>query len=1491
MCEYGLMVGKSGMLNQKPTLWITNSWWIAVELQRRCQGGHQHEPLMGGKATLAAQYPPALCKAVVRGLKKHMRMEGLQGYEEIPEEFTFVEDGAEVNDDEEEDEEHDPDHGVDEEEDEKKVEEAAPTAVTAEDRVKIRRMHVNLGHPNMESFLRFLRAGRVRREVLQWVQREFRCATCQSQALPKAPRPAVVPKCYEPGVALGIDVFFIPDVLNQRSVPVLNVVDLGTNYQMVEVLDNKDPLHIWRTFWRTWARTFGLPLYVAVDEGREFRGGFGKLCASAGVVMFRAAARSPWQQGKVERHGGLLKEMLEKGRSQMPPATMDELKHMLYACECAKNRYSNRSGYSPTQRQIGQWPRMPSSLMSDEEVDPALQSQNSTSEFEKLMEMRRVAQEAFMKVACQEAAARALKARTRLQRSFKAGDLVYVFRVLRQRKIVRGHEGPKERGPGLGRKATWVGPGYVLATEGSVVWVNMMGELWRAAVEQVREATSEEKMGVEIISEDFNEMQERLKRNSHRAGYRDITAQEWPQIDDEEDEVGAEGDARGRPRMRLSPEAEEEDELQQASVAPAAYPDPTNIWDDEEDEVGTEAAASTASGPAGPAHQHPHRQESARTQLEPEQEATAQSTPGSRRRDSPNIQAQLQPEESPTHGPTEEECAEMIRSVQQNQRLDAAQRDYQAVRRNVRAEWRKRNDAPYFSEFSVFFQGEAEEEFEEPETPTRDYWVFDECRKVLQRHHVCWRKALFSPVQSEGSPVPLRAVRSARRTMRIQADGTEEEVVDEWSLFTKKEERKNWWKGITEFEVDEHFLQQSSQTGGPSKKKRGEGEVFPHEISAEEWPMWREEDKAEFEKIVASGALRVLSVEESRKVKQELEAQGKLNRILPSRMVRRYKPGDHPGAPRSRKSRFCIRGDRDPDAIYLSRFAPTVTTSNLQVVIQAAVNRKFRGRVGDLKSAFTQSMPLVREAGPLYCKSCQGSMPDLHEEQLAEIVLGCYGLMDAPLNWRKTLVQFVTEELKYKQSSLDPCTFLLQDQHGLRGIIAIEVDDLLMFGDGSHDAKMEQLQKRFTFGKLQDIDEQGVNFNGRRLRKVHEDILIDMKAFVEERMKTVELSKERQKAKKEKITEEERGQVRSVCGALNWAGREGRPDAAAAASMFSSQLMEMTVEDVLELNKVVQGLKKESELALRIQPIAEDRLRWGVISDASWANARGGKTQAGHMLIAFDKALFNGEKAVTNLLHWKSGKLQRTVNSTLAAETQSLARGVGDLLWMIVVYLEMTDPEFQLREWRKHVAKRGYAAFSKYDDPQELNDALAIVDAKSLYDLLINETTGGNDRRTALDVQVLREELKELEGKIRWIEHLQMPADCLTKKHGRTEPLRKLLLEGTFGITEEATALSERKNTRVAAYSGTNVLPRLGPAFQAALSASSKIEDVRASLGAANDALTTSATMESSVGICPSSLALLQVLAPLSENRRLDRRAKGSFFLDGKPMATRRAAW
>lgn len=1221
-CAYGLQVGSG--LNRKTTQFVTNSRHIAIELQRRCSGDHEHQPLTNGRAAKAAIYPPELCRAIIRGLKRHLREKEKHSavFLEFPEEITVLPTENQVG------------HELDDFEDilpqevaehrratrlahRLQLAQRPEVAVTDEDKAKVLKMHNNLGHPALDSFVRFLRAGRVRDEVVRWALKEFRCETCASQVVPKAPRPAVVPKCYKPGVAVGMDLFYIPDPKNTRSLPVLNVVDIGTNYQVIELLEDKDPISIWRAFWACWCRVFGAPQYLAVDEGLEFRGQFTQWCSNYGILVFRAAARSPWQQGKVERHGGLMKTMIEHARAAASIESNQDLRLLLQECESAKNRFMNRSGYSPVQRQIGQWPRLPGSLMSDEFLDPALQLQNTSDEFDRLLELRRLAQEAFVELASKDAAVKSLKARSRIQRIFKAGDVVYVYRALRRRKSVRGLSAA--RGHGLGRKATWVGPGHVLALEGSVVWINMFGELWRASIEQTREATTMEKLGVEMVAEGFQEMQERLKRSSHRAGYRDVT-QDTEELEDVP--ADEEGQRRGQPRVRFALQDDVttqrgEMPLQDLPVLPAE-----ELEESEDEQLQP---------------QHEQRRASRVTVPEPDAEGSVRE---------PNM-AEV---ESVFDDHAEEETVQsMASSVQNNENLDGVPGGYEAARRAVQTRWRQRGAAPYFAEF--FLQTGEAEDMEEltADEPTKDYWVYDDCRGILQRHHVHWRKALFSPAQTEGCPIPLRAIRAGRTTRRVGSDGSTQDVVDEWSLFTKKEERYTWWKGVTEFAVDRHYLQ---TLNGPAAKKRGEGEVFSHEIPKEEWPEWEKQDAEEFGKIISSGALKILSVEESNRVQKELKEAGQLNRILPTRMVRRYKPGDGPGAPRTKKSRFCIRGDRDPDIADLTRFAPTVTTSNLQVLIQAAMNKGFKGLVGDLKAAFTQSLPLFRSAGKLYCRSCDGSMPGLQEGQIAEIVLGCYGLCDAPMHWRKTLVQFLTSELGYRQSCLDPCTFLLHGPQGLHGMVAVEIDDLLMFGDEVHDSKMATLQKKFTFGKIQEINGEGVSFNGRRLRRFGDTMVIDMKAFVEERLSPVPLSKERAKQKQERLTDEEISEVRKTCGSLNWAGREGRPDAAAAASLFASMMVEMRVSDVLELNRVVDRLKESSELSLQIQRIAEEKMCWGVISDASWGNARGGKTQGGHMLITFDRTMLDGQRTICNLLHWKSAKLHRTVNSTLAAETQ-----------------------------------------------------------------------------------------------------------------------------------------------------------------------------------------------------------------------------------------------
>ena len=63
MCQFGMQSRTAGVGSPlghvlKPTGFITNSSYIAIELGRRCPQNHDHVLLVGGRAAAAAIYPP-----------------------------------------------------------------------------------------------------------------------------------------------------------------------------------------------------------------------------------------------------------------------------------------------------------------------------------------------------------------------------------------------------------------------------------------------------------------------------------------------------------------------------------------------------------------------------------------------------------------------------------------------------------------------------------------------------------------------------------------------------------------------------------------------------------------------------------------------------------------------------------------------------------------------------------------------------------------------------------------------------------------------------------------------------------------------------------------------------------------------------------------------------------------------------------------------------------------------------------------------------------------------------------------------------------------------------------------------------------------------------------------------------------------------------------------------------------------------------------------
>ena len=1347
-CQFGLQVRPDEALSRKPTGFMSNSSKILARLQRKCPGDHPYQPLEGGRAKLAEQYPHQLCREIIQGLKEEMK-----AYVCVleAEDFAEEDDGERDLEDMLEDAVEEAGRPIqaarpraeDEEEGEEKDEEEEPAAgglprgVSEADKRKIKRLHANLGHPSTNDFCRALRMAKARTEVIQYVKQEFKCSLCQAHQLPKAARPAVLPRHFESGKIVGVDIVYFPGRQPRESVPVLNIIDWSTCYQMLEPLECKTAQHVWTKFHQTWARTFGIPEVVVVDQGREFLGEFGKKINEAGALVRTIGARAPWQQGRTERHGGLAKQVFLKVRDEVQPETEEEWKQCIYATEAAKNRLFNRSGYSPAQRQIGANIRLPGSLAGDDVYDGSLMRSTATTEVRRLLEIRDKAMEEFMKHSSKEAIMRAERARPRVSKHFEPGAKVFVFRKPLPR---RGDDVEREH-----RRAVWCGPGVVILQENSNVWISMRGELWKCALEQVRAATPEEEEACTLLREEFEDLAKELKRKGSKRGFKDITRWAIPE-DHPEDEEELE-----RKRQRRA-EPEEEVTHEESPGGAQAEDIAEEQAEEEQPQQQEESSSSSTSSTS-----------SSTSQEEPERET----------------------EEAIALPPTQLQPA--ADSVHRNEMLDDTGLRRGAAYGPERGadRWKERLSGMRFKPYGGGWFSLEEDEFEAEmkDKKDEDHWEVSYDQTRLRRYHIRDRRGPFGPSERKGCPINPRYLASYRVSVRKYQDGEPRVEVDDWRRARDHPGPKRSWVGYTEFVIkDARKLQEPFSHFAAGK---GSDEVREEDIKPEDWEGWRTADAEEWKKVESSGAVKVLSEEESRSIEAQLQECGEHNRILPSRVVRRWKPAEQPGQPPSMKSRWCIRGDKDPDLLNLERYAPTVTTAVVAITMQVAANMGFRGTVGDLKNAFMQSDKLHRKWGRLFCRQPRRGLDGLGNGQLIEILAGAYGLGDAPAHWRKSLKRVILE-LGYVQSDMDPCVFKLMGPNGLDGLMIVEVDDILTLGNERHFTKMQELQQRFKFGKFMFMDEhpEGVGFNGRRIKSdLKGGYKVDMEKFVSERLQEVPLEAGRSKDKEAAATDEERSATRAAIGAVTWAAKEGRPDCAAAASLIAGCLNQLKIQDILDLNKTIKEVKKDAGLSIPIQAIEPSRVCWGVVTDASWANIVGGASQGAFGVLCYDRDVIEKGKGTTNLQYWKNGKIHRVVNSTLAAETQALSKGLGELAWTATVYAELTQPDFDLRRWSEEAKRRRLTAFAKEETSSELKHSVCLVNAKSLYDYLAKETVGTTeDRRTAIEMQVIRQSLCETNTAVRWIPHTKMIVDCLTKRCGNRGPLTELLSTRTLDL-------------------------------------------------------------------------------------------------------------
>ena len=146
-------------------------------------------------------------------------------------------------------------------------------------------------------------------------------------------------------------------------------------------------------------------------------------------------------------------------------------------------------------------------------------------------------------------------------------------------------------------------------------------------------------------------------------------------------------------------------------------------------------------------------------------------------------------------------------------------------------------------------------------------------------------------------------------------------------------------------------------------------------------------------------------------------------------------------------------------------------------------------------------------------------------------------------------------------------------------------------------------------------------------------------------------------------------------------------------------------------------------------------------------------SQGGYIMMFYDKRMETEDcPHMVLVTSWKSTKLKRKTVNTLSAKCQSLINGIGQVHWHRFLLLELRGQDFDNATWERKLATIPY---------------VSVVDSRSLCDCinkLVCTFAQVEDKRTAIDIAILKDDLCRTGGSLRWVAGGNMIADPMTKK-------------------------------------------------------------------------------------------------------------------------------
>ncbi|XP_064616270.1 uncharacterized protein LOC135480371 [Liolophura sinensis] len=306
----------------------------------------------------------------------------------------------------------------------------------------------------------------------------------------------------------------------------------------------------------------------------------------------------------------------------------------------------------------------------------------------------------------------------------------------------------------------------------------------------------------------------------------------------------------------------------------------------------------------------------------------------------------------------------------------------------------------------------------------------------------------------------------------------------------------------------------------------------------------------------------------------------------------------------------------------LPKDSPTCSSESLRLIIAMFAQNKWQPFSMDIKTAFLQGSLLSRE---LYVRPPLEANAGGTVWKLKKCV---YGLADASLYWY-TRVKQVMKECGGQMSTVDPAVFFWPDNiGGVKGVLACHVDDFILGGNSDFmQTVVPAIRSELCVGREQSSS---FRYLGMELLQFRPG---ELYLHQEEYAKTIHpmiLTWARRQQTDSPLSEEETNIYRSKVGQILWLARQSRPDLMFDSSTLAAGVKNATVQNVVELNKVIRKMQAE-RVVLKFQHLGNTELQQLVVfSDSSLGNLSDGATQGGHLIVLMgaERKIFTHSLAV-----------------------------------------------------------------------------------------------------------------------------------------------------------------------------------------------------------------------------------------------------------------------